>query len=72
MSTVIDQCPGDTVHSGTGKVDPVRKFKCTTADRGIRPVWFKQKKGEEQMFSVLCLIGLKYRLIFQTKLTHIE
>ena len=24
-----------TVQTGTGKVDPVRKFKCTTAARGL-------------------------------------
>ena len=26
--------PGDTVQTGTGKADPARKFKCTTAARG--------------------------------------
>ena len=25
------ECPGDTVQTGTGKVDPARKFKYTTA-----------------------------------------
>ena len=29
MSTLFTQCPGDTVQTGTGKVDPARKFKCT-------------------------------------------
>jgi len=31
--TRLAQCPGDTVQTGTGKVDPARKFKCTTAAR---------------------------------------
>ena len=28
-----DQSPRDTVQTGTGRVDPARKFKCTTAAR---------------------------------------
>ena len=31
MSALFTQWPGDTVQTGTGKVDPARKFKCTTA-----------------------------------------
>ena len=31
MSVLLTQSPGDTVQSGTGKVDPASKFKCTTA-----------------------------------------
>ena len=31
MSALFIQCPGDTVQTGTGKVDQARKFKCTTA-----------------------------------------
>ena len=27
---IEQMCPGDTVQTGTGKVDPARKFKCTT------------------------------------------
>ena len=34
MPTLFTQCPGDTVQTGTGKVVPARKFKCTTAARG--------------------------------------
>jgi len=30
---IFTQCPGDTVQTGKGKVDPARKFKCTTAAR---------------------------------------
>ena len=30
---IYTQCPGDTVQTGTGKVDPARKFKCTTTVR---------------------------------------
>ena len=33
MSALFTQCPGDTVQIRTGKVDPARKFKCTTAAR---------------------------------------
>ena len=28
---LLNQSPGNTVKPGTGKVDPARKFKCTTA-----------------------------------------
>ena len=30
---LLTQCPCGTVQTGTGKVDPARKLKCTTADR---------------------------------------
>ena len=33
MSALFTQCPGDTVQTGTGKVDPAWKIKCTTAAR---------------------------------------
>ena len=33
VSAFLIQSPGDTVQTGTGKVDPVRKFKCTMASR---------------------------------------
>ena len=29
------QCPGDTVQTVTGKIDPARKFKCTMAAREL-------------------------------------
>jgi hypothetical protein len=35
VSALFTQCPGDTVQTGTGKVDPARKFKCTTAAREL-------------------------------------
>ena len=35
MSALLTQSPGDTVQTETGKVDPARKFKCTTAARAI-------------------------------------
>ena len=35
MSTLLTQSPGDTVQTGKGKVDPARKFKCTTAARDL-------------------------------------
>ena len=40
MSALFTQCPGDTVQTGTGKVDPAWKFKCTTAARAqVTPVF---------------------------------
>jgi len=33
VSALFTQCKGDTVQTRTGKVDPARKFKCTTAAR---------------------------------------
>ena len=29
MSALLTQSPGDTVQTGTEKVDPAREFKCT-------------------------------------------
>jgi len=31
VSAFFTQCSGDTVQTGTGKVDPAQKFKCTTS-----------------------------------------
>ena len=33
MFALFNQCPDNTVQTGIGKVDPARKFKCTTAAR---------------------------------------
>ena len=33
VSALLTQCPGDTIQTGTGKADPGRKFKFTTAAR---------------------------------------
>jgi len=33
VSALFTQCPGDTGQTGTGKVDPAWKIKCTTAAR---------------------------------------
>ena len=41
MSALLTQSPGDTVQTRTGKVDPARKFKCTTAVRDDRPATVK-------------------------------
>ena len=41
MSALFTQCLGDTVQIGTGKVDPARKFKCTTA-AGETIVWAQE------------------------------
>ena len=35
MSALLTQCPCFTVQTGTGKVDPARKLKCTTVARGM-------------------------------------
>ena len=40
---LFTQCPGDTIKTGTGKVDPARKFKCTTAAHEA-DVWSAKKK----------------------------
>jgi len=36
VSALFKQCPGDTVQTGSGKVDPAQKFKCTTAARDLK------------------------------------
>ena len=36
LSALLTQCPCGTVQTGTGKVDPARKLKCTTAARVLR------------------------------------
>ena len=36
VSALSTQCPEDTVQTGTGKLDPARKFKCTKAVRDLR------------------------------------
>ena len=33
LSALFTQCPGDTVQTWTGQLDPARKFKCTAAAR---------------------------------------
>jgi len=35
MSAVFTQYSDDAVKTGTGKVEPARKFKCTTAARDM-------------------------------------
>ena len=35
------ECPGDTVRTWTGKVDPAREFKCTPAARGVKYTYQK-------------------------------
>jgi len=39
VSALFTQYPGDTVQTGTGKVDPALKFKCTMAARAF---WFQK------------------------------
>ena len=38
LSALLTQCPRGTVQTGTGKVDPARKFKCTTAARDLEQI----------------------------------
>ena len=62
MSALLIQSPGDTVQTGTGKVDPARKFKCTTTTRDLVgeklcvKIWkdekIKEKKSEEKKLSL--------------------
>ena len=35
MSALLIQSPGDTVQTGTEKVEPACKFKCTTAPMSV-------------------------------------
>ena len=59
MSALITQCLGDTVQTGTRKVDPARKFKCTTAAREtstepenlelVHPKGKERRKREKRM-----------------------
>ena len=44
MSALLTQSPGDTVQTGTGKVDPARKLKCTKAAREIDEKMCKEKE----------------------------
>ena len=52
-------CPGDTVQTGTGKVDPARKFKCTTAASGLLWIWTWIPKT--QFFNFLPFLTLSVR-----------
>jgi len=38
VSALFNKCPDNTGQTGTEKVDPARKFKCTTAapDKGLK------------------------------------
>ena len=47
VSALLVQSPGDTVQTGTGKVDPARKFKCTTAAR-VRRTLLKATHTKER------------------------
>jgi len=47
VSALFTQCPGGTVQTGTKKVDPARKFKCTMAAREMfmQTVIFKSTRN---------------------------
>jgi len=38
VSALFSQCPGDTVQTGTRKVDPAWKCKCTMAARAKQKI----------------------------------
>ena len=44
VNSILTQSQGDTVQTGTEMVDPARKFKCTTAARGVHSKPLKLKK----------------------------
>jgi len=50
VSALFTQCLGDTVQTGTGKVDLAGKFKCTTAARGAGSF---ELQGKERAYSQL-------------------
>ena len=60
---MLTHCPGDTVQTGTGKVDPARKFKCTTAaheyeHEDIYIITFSQTKVKDYRFQSLNRMSL--------------
>ena len=59
MSALFSQCPGDTVQTGTGKVDPARKFKCTTAARVLLALEPCVAQGSHGWFRRLRVLGRK-------------
>ena len=73
MSALFTQCLGDTVQTGTGKVDPARKFKCTTAVHIIgQKIWHCQHWIAGHL--KLCLQSLKLisnLFILQCTLLHL-
>ena len=50
MSALYTQCPGDAVQTGTGKVDPARKFKCTTAARDYQYILLSLRHNSLTLF----------------------
>ena len=75
---IYPMCPSDTIKTGTGKVDPVRKFKCTTAatfegyrcESGITVITRKLiliKNGLWTCWYFLCLSDFYAKWILQTQ-----
>ena len=60
MSALFTQCPIDTVQTGTGKVEPVKKFKCTTAAPVLYLVFFIKCP----LSSILYLYFILYPVFF--------
>ena len=71
MSDLVIQCPGDTVQTGTGKVDPARK--CTTAalDSSINGCALEPEKNHSLDFAFENLNSFcekKYRHMDRSKI----
>ena len=54
MSALLTQSPGDTVQILYGKVDPARKFKCTTAAR----VYFDHEKAHTKRLEIIVYLNI--------------
>ena len=65
VSALFTQCPGDTVETRTGKVDPARKFKCSTAARAHTIYMNKpNQKPNSPSFSVRLFLHRKLKVLF--------
>ena len=78
MSSLLTQCPSGTVQTGTEKVDPARKFKCTTAARGVVPPLLDQRqikksswKSNQRSWKVIFQIYRAQNLICSLLYKHI-
>ena len=77
MSALYTQCPGNTVQTGTRKVDLARKFKCTTAARGTENLtglgvhWIKKYNANLDITEEICLFKffLKTLSLFKIKVS---
>jgi len=56
VSALFTQGLVDTVQTVTGKVDPARKFKCTTAARGLRAYFTSVSKKTDRFKKVVSFV----------------